>query len=603
MTTTLNHRTQIGVGFDTARYGHRVTFLREDRQPAAKPLELLESRSSYEQVERVFRQLHERYGDVHFRIHVDAAGQYASNILAFLESLPWPKTISIGNPLRNKRYREVHFPKRKSDATESQACARYAIVERPDAMVSVPAETAVLQEVAGRLEFQTKQTTRQTNRLHLLLARVFPELPTLTPNICCRSILELLEKYPSAQRIARAQLDSLAAIPYLTRQKAQPIQAAAKTSVACHKGEIVEELLRESVRDLRQALAAEARLEKLLVRAFDALSDERIRQLRTIPGLGRRTAAVLAAKIVSIERFPTPDHLVSYFGVFPEEHSSGVDPQGQPLPAGKWMSRQGNDLVRKHLWMAAQVALRSNRQVRELYARLRARGRRGDVALGHCMRKLLHQAFGIWTSGRAYDAAYPDGRATAPKTEQAEQPAPATGSTTESEPGSNATVDPAPTKKAAGRRTGISPERQAVTATSAIVAHEPAGQQEVASIDFAWLRSQVTMEQVLRHLGYYGRLRGNIQRRGPCPVHGTKRDRGRTFSVHLGKNVFQCFHPPCGAAGNVLDLWCDVHHLTPYEGALSLAQTFGIQLDTQQRRGTRTSNQPQQNAVITADGS
>ena len=29
---------RIGVGIDTARYGHRVSFLRPDRLPAAKPL-------------------------------------------------------------------------------------------------------------------------------------------------------------------------------------------------------------------------------------------------------------------------------------------------------------------------------------------------------------------------------------------------------------------------------------------------------------------------------------------------------------------------------------------------------------------------------------
>ena len=29
---------RIGVGIDTARYGHRVSFLRPDRQPAAKPI-------------------------------------------------------------------------------------------------------------------------------------------------------------------------------------------------------------------------------------------------------------------------------------------------------------------------------------------------------------------------------------------------------------------------------------------------------------------------------------------------------------------------------------------------------------------------------------
>jgi hypothetical protein len=43
--STLRPLDRIGVGIDTARYGHRVSFLRPDRQPAAKPLTVLESRA------------------------------------------------------------------------------------------------------------------------------------------------------------------------------------------------------------------------------------------------------------------------------------------------------------------------------------------------------------------------------------------------------------------------------------------------------------------------------------------------------------------------------------------------------------------------------
>ena len=32
---------RIGVGIDTARYGHRVSFLRPDRKPAAQPLTVM----------------------------------------------------------------------------------------------------------------------------------------------------------------------------------------------------------------------------------------------------------------------------------------------------------------------------------------------------------------------------------------------------------------------------------------------------------------------------------------------------------------------------------------------------------------------------------
>ena len=40
-----------------------------------------------------------------------------------------PMTISIGEPKRNKDYQKAHFPKRTTDDTESQAMARFAVVE------------------------------------------------------------------------------------------------------------------------------------------------------------------------------------------------------------------------------------------------------------------------------------------------------------------------------------------------------------------------------------------------------------------------------------------------------------------------------------------
>jgi len=44
-TTTADAVTHIGVGIDTARFGHRVTFLRDDRQPVKVPLFLKLERS------------------------------------------------------------------------------------------------------------------------------------------------------------------------------------------------------------------------------------------------------------------------------------------------------------------------------------------------------------------------------------------------------------------------------------------------------------------------------------------------------------------------------------------------------------------------------
>ena len=149
----------------------------------------------------------------------------------------------------------------------------------------------------------------------------------------------------------------------------------------------------------------------MLIAAFADLPDSPHARILTIPGIGEATAAALVAKVVDIDRFETPDHLVSYFGVFPEESSSGVDKRGRPLPPGTLvMSRKGNDLVRSYLWNAARSAIRHNPAIRALYRRLRAKGKRGDVAIGHCMRKLLHLVYAVWKTDRPFDKDHSPGR-------------------------------------------------------------------------------------------------------------------------------------------------------------------------------------------------
>ena len=194
---------RIGVSIDTARYGHRVSFLRPDRQPAAKPLTVLESRPGYQALQERLEQLHPQHPQAHFHVRIDAAGQYATHLEHVLRSLPLPMTLSIGEPKRNKDYQKAHFPKRTTDDTESQAMARFAVVELPGATAPVSPAMTLLREVAGRLQAKVKQSTQAINRLHNLLARAFPELANLTDDITASWVLRLLDPYPTANGLAK----------------------------------------------------------------------------------------------------------------------------------------------------------------------------------------------------------------------------------------------------------------------------------------------------------------------------------------------------------------------------------------------------------------
>jgi hypothetical protein len=404
-------------------------------------------------------------------------------------------------------------------------------------------------------------------------------LATLTEDLAAGWVLELLDRSPTAAGVAQARLQSLQKISYLSPELAEQVQLAARQSVASVQGDVAEALVRDLVAQVRHTQRAEHQLRQFRADAFAALPPSPHLQIVTIPGIGSATAAALVAKTVDIDRFDTPEQFVGYFGVFPEEDSSGVDKQGHPLPPGTLrMSRKGTDLVRHYLWNAARVAIVHNPAIRALYRRLKAKGKRGDVAPGHCMRKLLHLVFAVWKTDRPFDAQHfpweqpPDSRG-------APAPAPAA-------PGAR-------NDRAVGHKRD-EPASEVVTTAASTVAPAPAPAPVKPApaapptarpkVDFAFVRQQVTLAQVLEPLGLLANRRGRgQQRRGPCPIHGQPDDPQRTFSAHLGQIVFQCFHAAGGARGNVLDFWAAVHHLPLYDAALHVAETFRLRRNREEK--------------------
>ncbi len=257
----------VGVGFDTARYGHHVTFLRADLQPACPPFEFPETRAGYDRVLQQFHDLQRRGGAVHFHIRLDAAGQYATNLETFLRGLPFPTTLTVGEPARNHDYRQALFPKHNADAVESLCAARFALVEKPPATPDTASAYYPLREIVHRLQGQVRQSTRLTNQLHNLLARVFPELALLAADLKARWVLRLLEQYPTPARLARARRTALTAIPFLTDDTADKLQAQAATTVASFIGDTAATLVGQLVTQLRDSLAQEDRLHDLMAQA------------------------------------------------------------------------------------------------------------------------------------------------------------------------------------------------------------------------------------------------------------------------------------------------------------------------------------------------
>lgn len=132
-------------------------------------------------------------------------------------------------------------------------------------------------------------------------------------------------------------------------------------------------------------LTAEAdRVEKWL--GEQAKTDERVTLLRTHPGIGLLTSLALVHTLEPVERFSTPRKVIAYIGMDPVENSSA---DRKRIGA---ISKAGSRMVRFLLTEAAQVAIRTDEDLRRLFYRV-AKRRNGAKAIVAVSRKLLVRSF------------------------------------------------------------------------------------------------------------------------------------------------------------------------------------------------------------------
>jgi transposase len=137
-----------------------------------------------------------------------------------------------------------------------------------------------------------------------------------------------------------------------------------------------QSLVRRLERDLKQI---EEQLKKLRTQA-PALH-QRVQKLEAITGVGTLTSLAVLAELPELGTL-NRRQAAALAGLAPH-----------PRESGQWHGRRtiggGRAPVRRALYMAALVAARSNRQLKEFYQRLRTTGKPAKVALTAVMRKLI----------------------------------------------------------------------------------------------------------------------------------------------------------------------------------------------------------------------
>lgn len=140
-----------------------------------------------------------------------------------------------------------------------------------------------------------------------------------------------------------------------------------------------------------------AQLEKEIMELTKQHYQTEFNSLISIPGIGKKTAMLLILSTHGFARFENIKQLVAYTGIAPRIFQSGKTVNKKPK-----ISKLGMADLRRSLFMCALKAIKYNQACKNLFDRMRQKGRAAKVALMAVCHKLLRQAFALVKSKKVF---------------------------------------------------------------------------------------------------------------------------------------------------------------------------------------------------------
>lgn len=211
----------------------------------------------------------------------------------------------------------------------------------------------------------------------------YEQKPALSklPSNCQMEIITIFNAVESYQKLVSSMKCQLLALQ------------ACESSVT-----IVLKSYRKTIKDYLKIIERlENRIEEIILENYEEVYN----RLLDIPGVGPKNASLILGYFGKFEDFDSTKQVVSFVGLNPHPKISGTSVRGRSN-----ISKKGNPLFRKMLYLGALTAKQYNPDCRQLYERLLAKGMskvKAQIAVSH---KLLRQIFAIVKYDRVWVSCY-----------------------------------------------------------------------------------------------------------------------------------------------------------------------------------------------------
>lgn len=337
-------------------------------------------------------------------IGVEPTGHYWFSLREFLHENSIQ--LVLVNPYHVKQTKEFDDNNQtKNDAKDPSVIAKLVI--RGSYNISyIPEGIYANLRIADKMkENINKDLIAIKNKIKRWFSIYFPEFTSVYSDICGKSAIEILKKYPLPEDIVSVGIDGIISlwkekkIKAVGTKKATEVFKAAQNSIGIKTGNNFSKL---EINMLIQDLEYKERQLEEIVQQMEDLCNEipEIKEIAKIKGVGFLTAVSFVAEIGDIRRFNSPKQIQKYAGLALKENSSGKHKGITRI------SKRGRRRLRTLLFRVAIPLVTRNIEFQKIYAKYLTREQnplKKKQALIAISCKLIRIFYAILSKGLKYD--------------------------------------------------------------------------------------------------------------------------------------------------------------------------------------------------------
>lgn len=384
------------LGCDVSKGYADFVFLDSDKNIVENNFQLDDTFQGHNQLYSILTDFYKAHPNSSILSAVESTGGYENNWFSTLSKLSEVMNISVVrlNPLGVSHSQKALLSRAVTDELSAKNIAEYLINNQNKIPKNNTAYYSSLRKQWIFVKLLVKQKVQLLNQLESIVYTANTEVLAYCKHSTPNWLLQVLKQYPTAKRLARANVTSLTKIPYVSREKAESLIAKAKLSISSSSDKVTETIIKATVEQILHLSKTIANHEKKM---SDSCNLPEVKILESFKGIAVYSAVGLILEIGAIQRFSSSKKLASFFGLHPTLKSSGDG------FAAVRMSKKGRREPRLILFNVARTAINCNPLIKEIYEKHVKRGMPKMAALGVVMHKILRIVFGMLKNNQNYD--------------------------------------------------------------------------------------------------------------------------------------------------------------------------------------------------------